>query len=68
MINKTDVTNEKTMNDMWEMVIIKNAIILELADIIKTLGGKSDILSIVNSFCDTLSDKQVLESLKEWNS
>ncbi len=44
---------------------------LELKDeiyrAIKKLGGQSDILSIIGSLGDTMSDEDVLLELKAWN-
>jgi uncharacterized protein Veg len=37
-----------------------------VAAIVK-LGGKSDLLSIVGSYGDTLTNKEILQQLREWN-
>jgi len=46
---------------------IKNKIIYQLYSTVEILGGKSDILSILGSFDDTLSDEDVLDEIKVWN-
>lgn len=45
----------------------KDLIIQELLTTIGLLGGKSDILSIIGSYGDTLDNKTVLEELKYYN-
>lgn len=37
-------------------------------DALQRAGGKSDILSIIGSYRDTLPDNGVLERLQHWNS
>ncbi|MFI0848665.1 hypothetical protein [Mesorhizobium sp. IMUNJ 23232] len=37
-------------------------------DALQRAGGKSDILSIIGSYRDTLSDDEVLERLQHWNT
>jgi hypothetical protein len=37
-------------------------------DALQRAGGKSDILSIIGSYRDTLPDDEVLERLQHWNS
>jgi len=39
----------------------------ELYRAVKNLGAKSDLLSIVGSRFDTLTDDVILEMLREWN-
>jgi hypothetical protein len=46
---------------------IKDQIIHELYKTLKKLGAGSEILSVVGSFGDTLSDEEVLEQLKVVN-
>lgn len=43
-------------------------IVVEISKAIKSLGGKSDILAIVGSWRDTMSDQDTLEQLKDWNN
>ena len=45
----------------------KHRIIKEFYKTIEILGGMSDILSIIGSYSDTLSDKEILDELKAWN-
>jgi|AntAceMinimDraft_18_1070375.scaffolds.fasta_scaffold138468_2 hypothetical protein len=45
----------------------KDLIISELAKVVETLGGMSDILCIVGSYNDTQTDEETLDSLIEWN-
>lgn len=67
VMKKTISDHATEMGNMWEQTRILGAIIFELGDAIKNLGGKSDILSITCSFRNTLSDEEVLAMLKEWN-
>jgi len=46
---------------------IKKLIILKLTDIIKKLGGMSDLLAPLGSFCDSLDDDEILIMLQEWD-
>ena len=46
---------------------IKDSIIKELQKTVYILGAKSDLLCITGSYDDTLSDKEVLLYLSEWN-
>lgn len=46
----------------------KTQIIEELITTITKLSDKSDLLSIVCSYDDTLSDEEYLKQLSEWNS
>jgi hypothetical protein len=39
----------------------------ELYEAVRKLGAKSDLLSIIGSFGDTLNDEEVLEALRDWN-
>ena len=48
-------------------IALKDAIIREMVVSIKQLGAKSDLLGIVCSYGETLSDGQLLELLKEGN-
>jgi hypothetical protein len=47
---------------------IKNRIIKELIKAVFNLGAKSDLLAITGSYQDTLTDKEILEMLNEWNT
>jgi hypothetical protein len=47
---------------------LKAQIALELYAAIQQLGGKSDLLRIVGSYGDTLSDDEVLDALRQWNA
>ncbi|MDN3551485.1 hypothetical protein [Mucilaginibacter aquaedulcis] len=40
----------------------------EIAYAMHTLGAKSDLLSIIGSWGDTLPSDQILNMLKEWNA
>ena len=40
----------------------------EMINAMINLGARSDLLSIVCSKGDTLSDEEILENLKDWNS
>jgi hypothetical protein len=40
----------------------------ELYRALEELGAKSDLLSIVGSWGDSLSDEQVLSMLRAWNA
>lgn len=46
---------------------IEYEIMYEISKAIEILGGKSDILSTIGSYGDTLSDKMVLLCLRQWN-
>lgn len=46
---------------------VKDKIIEEMGDVVKYLGGASDILSIIFSCGDTLEDTEIVRLLKEWN-
>lgn len=46
---------------------IEYEIMREISKAIRILGGKSDILGTIGSYGDTLSDKDVLLCLKQWN-
>jgi hypothetical protein len=46
---------------------IKAAIALEFYEAARKLGAKSDLLSIIGSYGDTLKDQDVLEALRYWN-
>jgi hypothetical protein len=50
-----------------KMTKIEEAIFNELTQAVENLGGKSDLLSIIGSFKNTLSDEEVLMELKYWN-
>ena len=39
----------------------------ELYKALKSLGARSDLLSIVGSWGDTMDDKWVLNALRDWN-
>lgn len=47
---------------------LMKAIIHEVCQAIRKLGGRSDILSIVGSWNDTLEDEEILSMLKDWNA
>ncbi|MFI0849244.1 hypothetical protein [Mesorhizobium sp. IMUNJ 23232] len=47
---------------------IKAAIGLEFYEAARKLGAKSDLLSIIGSYGDTLQDEEVLEALRDWNA
>jgi len=44
------------------------AIVGEIATALNTLGAKSDLMSIVMSWGDTLPEDQILSMLQEWNA
>lgn len=50
------------------MTEIKDTIIRQMIIAIKHLGAKSDLLGIVCSYGETLSDNDIIELLQEWNS
>ncbi|RQO30290.1 hypothetical protein DBR32_12000 [Taibaiella sp. KBW10] len=54
---------QKNEVNKQQMLIIK-----EIAVALSKLGANSDIISIVASWKDTLSDEDVLNYLKDWNS
>ena len=39
----------------------------ELQKALRTLGARSDLLSIVGSWGDTMVDEWVLDALRDWN-
>lgn len=47
---------------------LAGAIVGQLYKAIQHLGGKSDILTTVGSFRDTLDDSEVLQFLQDWNN
>lgn len=47
---------------------MKAAIAAELSKALRSLGAKSDLLSIVGSYGDTLNDSDVLAGLMAWNT
>jgi len=49
------------------MTPIESAIFNEILKTIEILGGQSDLLCILGSFQDSLSDEEVLAELKIWN-
>lgn len=59
--------NMKSEKELREKIVVKSAIILELFDVIERLDGKSDILSIIGSYGDTLTDEEVVTELRAWN-
>jgi len=44
----------------------KDRIIFAFAEVVKMLGGLSDIQAIANSYKDTVEDHEVLEQLRGW--
>ena len=62
VINGLDAFKENKNPD------IKDKIIFELAKSIEILGGMSDILCIVCSYSDTMSNSEALKNLKDWNN
>lgn len=46
---------------------IETEIISEINKSLILLGAKSDLIGTISSWKDTLSDEQVLASLKSWN-
>ena len=46
---------------------IKTQIALELYQVARKLGAKSDLLTIIGSYGDTLNDGNVLHALRRWN-
>ncbi len=53
---------------LYPVIMEDSKIIDEITKSLVILGAKSDLLSIIGSWSDTLSDKEVLESLKHWNN
>ena len=53
---------------MTSAVPLKTLIAVELYTAIQKLGGKSDLLGIVGSYGDTMSDDDVLHALRQWNA
>jgi len=51
-----------------QALIIKDKIINELKETVFILGATSDLLCIVGSYGDTLSNREVYIELKDWNS
>jgi DNA polymerase II large subunit len=47
---------------------IKAKIAHELYEAVRKLDAKSDLLSIIGSYGDTLGDEEVLERLRLWNT
>lgn len=70
--NWPDYTNEVVVELAAAMVESygkeSRAIHHEICDVIKRLGGKSDILATVCSRYDTLNDSDVLCFLQDWNN
>ena len=56
-----------TLTEFVENEEMNRKIICELSKAIKKLGGKSDILAIIDSYGDTQTDEQILEMLEHWN-
>ncbi len=50
------------------MTNAERQIFTEMIKTITILGAQSDLLCIVCSFGDTLTDEEVLEMLRDWNS
>ena len=46
---------------------MKKEIKKEIYNVVKNLGGNSDILSIIGSLDDTITEKEFLKRLKYWN-
>lgn len=46
----------------------KTAIADELVVALKRLGADPELLSIIGSYGDTLSDEEVLQLLRDWNA
>lgn len=53
------------LTDRVQVVTLKG-IIHNLIEAVDALGAKSDLLSIVGSFGDTLTDTEVFQQLEEW--
>ena len=49
------------------MSCLDDRIISEITKSLILLGAKSDLLSIIGSWNDTLDDVEILELLKNWN-
>lgn len=41
-------------------------IIQKISEVVASLGGKSDILSVISSWKDSLDNDQVLQELNSW--
>lgn len=54
--------------EIEKLTPIQYEIICELSKAIATLGGKSDIQSVLGSWGDTLPQSDVLAMLKQYNS
>ncbi len=50
-------------NVLWDT---KDRIIFALTDVVRALGGLSDIQAIANSYKETMEDHEVLEQLRDW--
>ena len=47
---------------------IKNAIAMEIYEALQKFGARSDLLSIIGSYGNTMSDEWVLQNLHRWNN
>lgn len=47
---------------------LQHSIKNEIATALINFGAKSDLMSIIGSWGDTLHEDEILEMLKEWNS
>ncbi len=59
------MTDENTQS--LDLAHEEQELISELIKTISILSGQSDLISIVNSYGDTLADEEFLIQLKEWN-
>jgi hypothetical protein len=55
------------LSPSWNTKDMATEIVHELGKTVAKLGAQSDLLSILGSFRDTLSDEEVLSMLREWN-
>lgn len=62
-MNSNDISDKALVN----LVQIQHHIIKELIESVRVLGATSDLLSIVGSYDDTLTDLEVLRELTAWN-
>ena len=58
----TEKTNEKSLVDL------RAEIGGEISEAIQALGGGMRLLSIINSYGDTLDDEEILDLLEDYNS
>jgi hypothetical protein len=58
----------KVVAEFLHALELKDLIIREMTTALKHLGAKSDLLGWACSYGETLTDRQVLSGLREWNS